>query len=182
MTIGDRGPRRVGGMSVGRPECRPSEADTLRATWMPVRAVHASAAVNCGIAVATRSPHVEASWIDRDRQAPWFRNSWFHRDLFAAHATELTRASGLRTRSRGTLSALYSRVQAMVLVGVIVLSVVIALAAGCGLIAVVIRLMRVPPARSMHRPMSDATRLSAPAIPDARAGAGRRSDDIRRAA
>ena len=70
----------------------------------------------------------------------------------------------------------------MVLVGVIVLSVVIALAAGCGLIAVVIGLMRVPPARSMHRPVSDATRLSARAIPDARAGSGRRSDDIRHAA
>ena len=72
--------------------------------------------------------------------------------------------------------------QAFILAGVIGLSVLIALASVCGILAVVIRLMRKAPARSMHPASANASRGATVALADIGAGAGGRADGARHAA
>ena len=72
--------------------------------------------------------------------------------------------------------------QAFILAGLIGLSVLIALASVCGILAAVIRLMRKAPARSMHRTIAHASRGATVALADIGAGAGVRAGSARHAA
>src|SRR5688572_4262543 len=88
-------------MFVGRPDWQPSDVGTLLskrlAIGLPFRAARSSgprwdtfhcAAVGIGIAITCG--YVEASWIDRTRQAPWVRNPRLPGDLPAAEPAHVT--------------------------------------------------------------------------------------------
>lgn len=202
MTIGDTKVP-VGSVRFCRPARLATERSCLlleqRGCQLATTLARSRSQCKPGIAVACRCRHVEASWIDCARQAPRIRYPRLPGDLRVAQPPDLgvggwwwvvgragcddcaahpplTTNHAPRTNqpSTGTLPALFPSMEAFFFTGVIAVSVILALAGACGILLLVMRLMRTAAAHSMHRTVADVGRRAALAIADAGSGAGRR--------